>query len=375
MRREKISESWIPDISIVEMLKSESEKAERIEKLTDNQLRIVYHNEWFKMLVPRIYNGLELDLPDFADFIERLAGIDGSLAWNVNLGAGANMFSGYMKPEVAYELFRDREMCIAGSGAATGIAYELNSSYTINGSWKYASGSAHATHFSFNASVIDRNNQEIGIRSFIIPRAQVEIIENWHPCGLIATSSHDFRIVNQKIPKEFCFDLARPSEHVPGVLYRFPFLILAEINMAAMSTGLAMRFLQIIDKLRDNLEYGNGKALLPGAQFLSARKKVVDLFFVSRNAMWTKFRELWSDSRDQKFISPKKHREFTKIVLTTIQAARRLVHELYPFAGMNGIFPANESNRVWRDFNVASQHALLNPARLDDLQNESINPR
>src|SRR5690606_25088351 len=186
-------------------------------------LEIIYKNDLFRLLVPRIYGGQELDLPTFAKMMEALAAIDGSVAWNVNLGAGANMFAGYMNRLGAQRIFSNPKVCIAGSGACTGTAIKKDDRYIIKGSWAYASGSTHATHFSLNAQVINENGIHTGCLSFIVPANDVHVHANWNPIGLRATASHNFSIEGASIPTIFAFDLEHPSSECSEALYRFPF--------------------------------------------------------------------------------------------------------------------------------------------------------
>src|SRR5690554_2260480 len=141
--------------------------AEKLGKLTDKQLDVIYQNRWFHLLVPQSLGGAEMPLPEFAAMMEMLAAIDGSFAWNVNLGAGANMFAGFMEQTPASEIFKSERTCVAGSGAATGTAKIKDDGYIINGYWKYASGSAHANFFSLNAQLVDSETDEFA--SFLIP--------------------------------------------------------------------------------------------------------------------------------------------------------------------------------------------------------------
>ena len=161
--------------SLIDAIREEAQEAERIGELSSRQLAIIYENRWFHLLVPKEYGGKEMDLPEFALLMEALANIDGSFAWNVNLGAGANMFAGYLDKKVAKDIFSDSETCIAGSGAISGTAKKEKDSYLINGYWKYASGSAQANFFSLNATLVDEK-KEGAFSSFIVPKSITLII-------------------------------------------------------------------------------------------------------------------------------------------------------------------------------------------------------
>lgn len=350
--------------SLKEVIRENAKEAERIGKLTQRQLAIIYENKWFHLLVPKEYGGKEMDLPGFALFMEELACIDGSFAWNVNLGAGANMFAGYLDQKVAKDIFSNPETCIAGSGAVSGIAKKGKDYYHIEGYWKYASGSSHANFFSLNALLVDEI-KEGAFSSFIVPRSAVEVLDTWKTTGLKATASHDFKIKGFEVSNYNAFDLLKPSQNCTGVLYRFPFQLLAEINMLVMSLGLAKRFVELAkevalhkiinEKEISLLEFPLFKKRLEKneLEFLGIREKVFESLYL----LWDKFTA--GDS-----VLLREQEAFTQLVLKSAERSRQLVDMIYPFMGMNTVFESSEIGRVWRDFKVASQHALISPARL-----------
>lgn len=332
-----------------ELIRRESREAEIKGALTTSQLELIYKNQWFHLLVPRSLGGSEMSLPEFARLMERLAYVDGSFAWNVNLGAGANMFSGFMEQEEAARIFSDRKACVAGSGARTGTARAYNGGFIINGHWKYASGSAHATYFSLNAVMEGGDGQSF--RSFLVPASQVELFDSWMVFGMKATASCDFRVDSVWVPASFGFDLQNPSPNFSSALYRFPFMLLAEMNMLVMATGMACRFWVLV---REVLEE-KGRLTAHAAALLDESK-----------ADFSGYRDRVYDLLDEIWLLVEQEREvgdsgevFRSAVSDCAAASRRLVDQLYPYAGMKVIFEETDISRVFRDFKVASQHALL----------------
>src|SRR5690606_34765776 len=107
---------------LIKKIRGEAIRAEKQGKLTSSQLDTIYQERWFHLLIPQTLAGKEMDLPSFARLMETLAWVDGSFAWAVNLGAGANMFAGFMEENIAKDVFESEKTCIAGSGAVSGTA-------------------------------------------------------------------------------------------------------------------------------------------------------------------------------------------------------------------------------------------------------------
>jgi|SRR5690606_1984473 len=332
-------------LSQSDLLVREASEAEKNQRMTQNQLDYIYENELFHLLVPEKNGGAEMDLPCFAKLMEKYAELDGAFAWVINLGAGANMFSGFMDEYTANKIFADKKTCVAGSGAATGTAKKENGGFTINGEWKYASGSAHANWFSLNA-IIDGGTE---YKSFLVQREKIEILDTWHVYGMKATSSCDFKVDQVWIPAEYQFDLQQPSKTTDAPLYRFPFGSLAEINMLVMLTGLAISFTKKV------LNY----AKLRSIEILGF-EEMNGAFLEQRERVFTLLDELWTRTVARLPIE-ELIEDFSLAVNRTARSGRELVDRLYPYTGMSTVFEDNEISRVYRDFKVASQHGLLFP--------------
>src|ERR1700755_1674306 len=74
--------------------------AEKDGKLLPQQLAVVYQQQWFKMLVPTEYGGLELSLPDELRLIEAISWADGSMGWAITLCTGAGWFGGFLDADL-----------------------------------------------------------------------------------------------------------------------------------------------------------------------------------------------------------------------------------------------------------------------------------
>ena len=352
------------DIPEKEILYKEALVAEKLGKLTSKQLAIIYQNRWFHLLVPNSIGGAEMPLPEFAALMEKLAAIDGSFAWNVNLGAGANMFAGFMEQHIASEVFESERTCVAGSGAVTGTAKIKDEGYIINGYWKYASGSAHANYFSLNAQLVDSEIDEYA--SFLVPAKEIKIIDTWKVFGMNATSSCDFSINNVWVPKGYRFNLQKPSSMVQSPLYRFPFMLLAEINMLIMASGLAIHFYELVEEYAKEKMIGkkDGKEDSPlsdSPEFKKIFKRVSSGFLKNRENTFVLLDKLWQEVSLERQISLDLSVQFSESIKDTMGSARELVDALYPYIGMKIVFTETEVSRVYRDFKVASQHALLSP--------------
>jgi indole-3-acetate monooxygenase len=353
---------------MIETLRQRAFETEQLKSLPNETLDLIYQERWFQVLVPKKSGGLEYTLPQAVQLFEALAYADANVGWCVNLGAGANMFSGYLNEEVSKDIFNHSGTCCAGSGAVNGKATKTDGGYKLTGRWKYASGANHATHFTANALLLDESGAVViedgqpMFRSFIVPESNVTNYKNWEAIGLKATSSNDFEITDVFVKDEFVFDLKNPSGFADGTVYQFPFSLLAEINMTCMITGIALHFMESYESLAKFKKPLHSSIYLAendvaktifensSANFLNTRKSMYDLL----NKVWICYEV--KEIPDEELVL-----KFRKSVNEAAKLSRQLIYELFPLCGLNIVSEQNEMNKIWRDAAVAGQHYLLSP--------------
>lgn len=353
---------------IIESLRRKALETEYLKSLPPETLSIIYEERWFLVLVPKTSGGLEYSLPQAVALFEALAYADANVGWCVNLGAGANMFAGYLTQEVSEAIFNNVKTCCAGSGAISGKAKKVAGGYELTGRWKYASGANHATHFTANAYLLDEQGNQImeegqlKFSSFIIPADKILNHKNWNAIGLKATSSNDFEASNVFVPQLNTFSLLKPSSFATGTVYQFPFSLLAEIDMVCMITGIALHFEEAYQALAAT------KKPLYATTILAEDNKAQSIFnnasgrfHKARNEMYELLDAVWAFYEKGETADNGMVEMFKQANREATAASRQLIADLFPLCGLNIVSPESEMNKIWRDAAVAGQHYLLSP--------------
>ena len=325
------------------------------------QLQLVYEQQWFNLLAPAAYGGLETHLPQLIKTEEALSWADGSLGWVVTLCCGAGWFGGFIDPAVAQQIYSDQQACLAGSGAATGTATITGDGYLINGSWKYASGVHHATHITVNCNIMAGHQPILGtdgaplILPFVLDRKDVQLLAGWKYIGMIATGSDAYRVNNLYVRNSRCFKIEADAAMINSPLYTYPFMQLAEATLAANLAGMAVNFIDLcgpaFQNKATNLRRVNQANIAVMEEALLSATTLLDQ---SRLSFFEAVEASWQQPANEVLL---KDVSINSRVLAKI--ARECVDELYPYCGLLAASPDTEINRVWRDIHTASQHALL----------------
>lgn len=339
--------------------------SEKIGELQPEILEIAYQEDWFKLFVPQVYGGPGKKLPEILRLEEQLASLDGSLAWTVTLCSGASWFAGFLDPELAKEVFADREVCFAGSGAIGGTAVKTKRGYVINGDWKYASGALHATIFTANCAMKNENGSPILdedgeplINSFILKKEEVSLVPGWSYFGLIATGSHAFEVRNVEVPFNRTFKINNDIK-VADEGFDYPFLQLAETTLTVNSSGMALHFMALVEEYffsRSGLKrFNEEQVVFFKAELARCKKELHEL----RIAFYEAFDQTWDELINNRAIEEASLKAVSRLSRELAHEARIVVDTLYPYCGLEAAKKESELNRVWRDIHTASQHSLL----------------
>jgi len=338
--------------------------SEEIGQLHPEILEQAYRENWFKLFVPEVYGGAGKKLPEVLRLEEELAEADGSLGWTVTLCAGAGWFAGFLDPTLANEIFTDREVCFAGSGAVGGTAIKYDNSYLINGHWKYASGALHATIFTANCVIKNTDGEDIldengspQVKSFILKKDEVSIMPGWSYFGLVATGSHAFEVKDLFVPSNRTFEINN-SSHVADETFNYPFLQLAETTLAVNSLGMANHFLKLVEVAFFNRlglkRYTDQQILFFDHELNRCKEEIKS----AKTQFYAAFDESWHQLIHCNLLD-EQLRLVSLHSRNLAHVSRKISDTLFPYCGLEAARKETVLNRVWRDIHTASQHALL----------------
>lgn len=330
--------------------------------LTTELLDLIYQQNWFNLWVPSIYGGLNVELKAGCQLLDELAYVDGGFGWTVTLCAGANMFAGFIEPTLAERIFKQHNVCWGGSGKPSGRADKVGNSFIINGSWKYATGAPHLTHFTLNAwiyedgePVFDTSGEPI-YHSFFVDREDVLVHYDWDTFGLECTASHSFSISELKVPEERAFDLHPDKRTSQEPIFYYPFMTFAECTLAVNYVGMFRRFLDLFEKQLLIKASDPEWAAEKGKILFKKVDAIRSAFEEKRNRLYQLMDETWNKREPKKEFLV----EISTISRELADDVRTGTIDLFPYTGIAGAQRDNELNIVFRHIFTASQHALLN---------------
>lgn len=330
-----------------DLIKRESVKSEKSGTLTPSILNLARQKKLFHVAVPQELGGFECSVMNQMNLFEEASRLDGSFGWTLTLGAGAGIFSGFMDPSFANEIFSEPAAFITGSGYPAGTAERNNDGYLVrSGKWKYASGSPHATLFTASCVIINGNGSPDSpeIRAMAFYPREVQNLKTWNSYGLKATASNDFNVSDIQLPERRSFTMNPQPKYANRALFRFPFMAYAPATLASSLLGITTAFL---DEAENTLKsHSNLKR---------EQQKIVK----HRNRLHQTVEELWGSCESGGEILSDEVRKVDHAAKLLSQACRQAAVTIYGECGMKVLDHSSRLNRCWRDLMTAGQHTML----------------
>ncbi len=329
---------------------------------------------WLK--TPAELGGTPLAPVEFSDVIEELAYVDTSTAWAAMIGAGCNgLAGGWLPEEGARQIFGAGpdgvRPVVAGQLAPRGTGHPVRGGYLVSGRWGFSSGIVHADWligaFKPDGEDPGPSGGEDGAADtgfgrmvvFLVPKAQAEVIDNWHVAGLQGTGSLDFSVDGIFVPSELTYDLGTAAVR-GGDLFRLGMPAFVSNEVPPLAIGLARRALD------DMTELATHTARFPGGPTVSERA----VFHKELGRAETRIRAARAIHREamaaawESAVAGTVPGEELQLAVTTasiyaVETCAEVVTDLFRYGGGRVLALSNPMQRHLRNVLAARQHLAL----------------
>lgn len=206
--------------------------ADREGRVSDETVAEMASAGLFRVLQPKRWDGYELDPRVFYTIQMALAEGCMSTAWMYGV-VGVHPWQLSLFPEQAQQdVWRsDSAIRIASTYMPTGKAERVEGGYRFSGNWGFSTGVDHCDWI-FLGGLLPKKDGSGGLEhtTFLLPRSDFKVVQNWDVIGLRGTGSHDIVVEDVFVPEHRTHrtndhsDAGCPGRAVnPGWLYRIPF--------------------------------------------------------------------------------------------------------------------------------------------------------
>jgi alkylation response protein AidB-like acyl-CoA dehydrogenase len=333
------------------VLRERAAEIERARRLPGDVVDLLRATGAFRMTFPRSWGGPELTSVEQTEVVEALAYGDASAGWCAVIGSGTGLYTAFLDQAAARAMFTDLDMTTAGMLFPTGRADRVPGGYRLSGRWTFGSGITHADWVISGAFIHEAGSDgPVDSRQFLVPRAQVSVVDNWDPTGLAGSGSCDYTITDVFVPAEHT--LSFDTVHVPAGPLTGPEVFMRP--MAGVPLGVARAALDHASEVaatRWREDYRTQVAVAGCAADLAA----------ARAGAYEALRRQWavlSGGGTMADLTPAERAALPLSRLHAFRTARSVVTRLYDLLQTGSIHRPGPMDRWLRDTATMCQHVF-----------------
>ncbi len=334
-------------------------------RIPEDIVRPIIDAGHFRLLLPETLGGSELDHPTFLKIVQIYAEADASVGWCINQNNVFSTNSVRVSAAVAEEIWDDPGNVVTNGPPTPGTkAVITDGGYSLSGRWDFSSGISHATWVAALAPVDDGNDTN-EMRTFLLPKSQVEVVDEWFVGGLRGTASQSFVMDNQFVPAERSYGLNEPSRE-PGPLYVIHTTPMFASGFATVALGVARTGLDFaIDLTKRKVQHGGSSVVSADATTQRSIGQAEAAWNSARAFLTEATTEMW-DTVIRNHELPTAERIKVRLAGThATRTAADVVNAAYTICGSTAIFESNTIQRCFDDVHAIRQQIQGRPTHYD----------
>lgn len=327
----------------------------------------------FDLLKPARFGGFESRPNEFFDVVIELASACPSTAWVYGVVAAHAWQLALFPEEAQAEVWgADPSALISSSYMPVGKVELAPGGFRLSGKWGFSSGSDHCSWVMLGAMVPPAaEGGPPDMRTFLLPRADYVLLDDWHVAGLRGTGSKSVVVDGVFVPEHRthkmsdAFKLDSPGNAVnPAPLYRLPFGQVFTRTVATPAIGmLEGAVAAYVGESRDRTSRADGKR---PAEDPAAHEAVANALLAVAEAKATlhrDFDEMMRLAEAKQPMSVSSRVAYRHRAASVTDRMARALDELFVESGSGAIFTSNKLQRFFQDVHAARAHHANNPKR------------
>ncbi|MGI9294226.1 MAG: acyl-CoA dehydrogenase family protein [Pseudomonadales bacterium] len=326
---------------------------------------------FFKMIQPKRYGGYEMNPKHFYDVVFEVSRACPSSGWVLSVVGVHNWQLGLLDDKAQQDVWgQDTSVLISSSYAPKGKAEAVDGGFDFSGRWQFSSGSDHCDWI-FVGGFLPEDPALPGVPqlgSFLIPRRDYEIVDDWYTTGLQGSGSKTLVVKQAFVPNyrvhSFMqgFTCQSPGQAVNAApLYKLPF---GQVFIRAVSTpsiGAAQGALDAYCKYNSERLNSVGQKVVDSPAGQIAAAKAHSAIRTTRLKLHYAFDTLLDFAARGEPFREIDRVEFRYDSCDTVATLVPIVQALLANSGGSAIYQGNTVNDFYQDMLAFQQHAANQP--------------
>jgi alkylation response protein AidB-like acyl-CoA dehydrogenase len=352
------------------ILEKNANRTEGDRRVVDENIAALKEAGAFKIMVPKRYGGWQTDIRTKLEVSREVAKGCGSTAWVTALMNVCAFFVGVMNEQAQDDVWGENpEARIAGVFNPTATSRKVEGGIIVTGAWNWASGSYHADWSFVGVPITNEDGEFLYPAMALIPNSEVTIEDTWFTSGMRGTGSNTIHADEVFVPDHHLHWVPGLLNHEydtpfkDEALYRSAFIPVAALILAGPQLGLAQAALDyVIEKgHKRGIAYSEYELQRDAPTFQMAISKAATLVDTAHLFAYRAAADIDDAAKSGRTMTYAERARTRNDTGHAAESAREAIRVLCSAHGASSFAEASPMQRIWRDSEIASRHAVVAP--------------
>ncbi len=352
------------------MLERNAPATEAARRVGEENIEALRATGVFKIMVPRRFGGLETDIRTKIEVAREVARGCGSSAWVTSLMNVCSFFTGLASAETQEDIWgANPEARIAGVFNASATSRKVADGYIVSGRWPWSSGCLHADWAMLGVPVVDADGKKIDEALAFMPMSELTIEDTWFTAGMRGSGSNTTIAEDVFVPEHRLVSIPAvlagtpPTPYKDEALYRSGFVPVAALILVGPQLGLCSRALEYVLEMapQRRIAYTVYSRQTDSPSFQLNMAKAATLVDTAHLFAYRAADLIDEAAREGRPLTYLERARVRMDVGHTVTMARDAIDVLMSSHGASSFADFNPLQRIWRDCETASRHAVAGP--------------
>jgi 3-hydroxy-9,10-secoandrosta-1,3,5(10)-triene-9,17-dione monooxygenase len=350
-------------------LRERAKKAADMRRIPDETIEDFHQLGFFKVVQPKRYGGYEMNPSIIFDLQLELGRGCASSAWVYGVLNVHTWQLALFAPEAQDEVWKDDPTTLISSSYMPVAKTEwADGGIKLSGRWSFSSGCDSCQWVFLGGFAPQEEGNPPDMRTFLVPRSDYEIIDNWYVSGLRGSGSKDVLVDGVFVPDhrmhKFIHGFKQDS---PGnvvntsPVFRYPF---GQIHVRSVSTpavGAALGALdEYIEFMKGKVSQATGGKASDSAANSAVAAEATALLDREVLTLQRNFEEMFGYIERGEKIPLERRVQFRNDSARAVHVSTEIVEKLFIACGARAAFEDHPINRHFQDIHTIRLHHANN---------------
>jgi 3-hydroxy-9,10-secoandrosta-1,3,5(10)-triene-9,17-dione monooxygenase len=352
------------------ILEKNADQTETDRRVVEENITALKDAGAFKIMVPQRYGGWQSDIRTKLEVSREIAKGCGSTAWVTALMNVCSFFTGLMGEQAQADVWGpDPDARVAGVFNPTATSRKVDGGIIVTGAWNWASGSYHADWSFVGVPIMSEAGELLYPAMALIPNSDITIEDTWFTAGMRGTGSNTIHADEVFVPEHRLHWVPGLLNHeyatpfTDEALYRSEFIPVAALILVGPQLGLAQAALDyVIEKgHKRGIAYSEYELQRDAPTFQLAIAKAATLVDTAHLFAYRAAADIDDAAKVGRVMTYAERARVRNDTGHAAESAREAIRVLCSAHGASSFAEASPMQRMWRDSEIASRHAVVAP--------------